>query len=143
VGPAQAQAQTAPPGLLELSLEELLDLHGILIAESYGGWNEYRPEEPVGPFLQQLAADVGAKVEFELTAEHLKAYPRERLLELARDAKITEGPDGRGASLEGLATNKLIIAEILSHAPALQARGYVPPVARFPQGKGKKGKADR
>lgn len=129
--------------LLDLTLEELLDLHGILIAESYGGWNEYRPEEPISPFLQQLAADVGAKVEFELTAEHLKAYPRERLLELARDAKIGEGPDGRGASLEGLATNKLIIAEILAHAPALQARGYVPPVARFPQGKGKKGKADR
>lgn len=119
--------------LLALTLEELLDLHGILIAESYGGWNEYRPEEPISAFFEQLAADVGAQVEFELTAEHLKAYPRDRLLELARDAQIGEGPDGRGVSLEGLATNKLIIAEILSHAPALKARGYVPPIARFPK----------
>ncbi|MFD2610121.1 ParB/RepB/Spo0J family partition protein [Deinococcus taklimakanensis] len=119
--------------LLELTLEELLDLHGLLIAEAYGGWVEYRPEMPPSLFMTRLSADVGANVTFTLTDTHLKAYPRDRLLELAADARIGEGPDGKGADLAALKTSKDVRAAILEHAEALAHRNYVPAVARFPK----------
>ncbi|SEI68161.1 ParB/RepB/Spo0J family partition protein [Deinococcus reticulitermitis] len=114
--------------LLTLSLEELLDFQSVLIAQAVGGWSPHNPVHAPYPFVVQLAADTGAKVEFRLTDAHLKAYPRDRLLELAADAGL-EAVTQRAANLS---TNKDLRAAILQHADELHARGYVPPIARFP-----------
>lgn len=114
--------------LLTLSLEELLDFQSVLIAQAVGGWSPHNPVHAPYPFVTQLAADTGAKVEFRLTDDHLKAYPRDRLLELAADA----GLDAIAQNTANLSTNKDIRAAILQHADELHQRGYVPPIARFP-----------
>ncbi|MDL2342593.1 ParB/RepB/Spo0J family partition protein [Deinococcus sp. MIMF12] len=115
--------------LLTLTLEELLDLQSVLIAQAVGRWREYNPMHAPYAFLTCLAADVGAKVTFKLTDDHLKAYPRDRLLELAADANLPYIAQNVG----NLSTNKDIRAAILQHADELHARGYVPPLARFPE----------
>ncbi|GAA5514923.1 nucleoid occlusion protein [Deinococcus carri] len=118
--------------LLTLSLEELLDIQSVLIAQAVGGWSEYNPLHAPYEFVSRLAADTGATVAFRLTDAHLKAYPRDRLLELAADAGIEQG-HGLEGEMSKLATNKDIRAAILQHADALAERGYVPPIARFPE----------
>lgn len=115
--------------LMSLSLEELLDIQSVLIAQATGGWNEYNPVHAPKPFMAKLAADTGAVVTFKLTDDHLKAYPRDRLLELAADAGLTY----IAGNTANLSTNKDIRAAILEHADALYERGYVPPLARFPE----------
>ena len=115
--------------LLSLTLEELLDIQSVLIAQAAGGWNEYNPVHAPKPFVVKLAADTGAVVKFKLTDEHLKAYPRDRLLELAADAGLTY----IAGNTANLSTNKDIRAAIFEHADALFERGYVPPLARFPE----------
>lgn len=115
--------------LLTLSLEELLDLLGILTAQAYGNWDKYSPEKPAREFPTRLAADVRATVKFKLTDEHLKAYTRDRLLELAANAGLAY----IAGNTANLSTNKDIRAAILQHADELHARGYVPPLARFPE----------
>lgn len=118
--------------LLTLQLEELLDIQSVLIAQAVGGWSEYNPVHAPYAFVTRLAADTGATISYKLTDEHLKAYPRDRLLELAKDAGIEDG-EGLG-KLSGLSTNTQIRAAILEHAVALHERGYVPPLVRFPVG---------
>ena len=115
--------------LLSLSLEDLLDIQSVLIAQATGGWSTYNPVHPPKPFLVRLAADTGATVEFRLTDDHLKAYPRDRLLELAQDA----GLDAIVANASKYPTSGSLRAAILEHAEALHTRGYVPPIARFPE----------
>ena len=115
--------------LLSLSLEELLDIQSVLIAQAAGGWSSYNPVHAPRPFMARLAADTGAVVKFKLTDEHLKAYPRDRLLELAADAGLTY----IAGNAANLSTNKDIRAAILEYADALYDRGYVPPLARFPE----------
>lgn len=115
--------------LLNLTLEELLDLQSVLIAQAVGRWREYSPMHPAYPFVTRLAADVGATVAFRLTDAHLKAYPRDRLLELAADA----GLDDIAQNTANLSTNKDLRAAILAYADALAERRYVPPLARFPE----------
>lgn len=116
--------------LLTLSLEELLDIQSVLIAQAVGGWSSYDPAHAPYLFVSRLAADTGATVSFKLTDEHLKAYPRDRLLELAGDAGLVYIANDTGR----LSTNKAIREAILVHADELHARGYVPPIVRFPAG---------
>ncbi|GAA5514052.1 nucleoid occlusion protein [Deinococcus carri] len=115
--------------LLTLSLEDLLDLQGILIAQAYGNWDKYSPEKPAREFPTRLAADVRAVVKFRLTDDHLKAYTRDRLLDLAADA----GLGYIAQNVANFSTNKDIRAAILEYADELATRGYVPPIARFPE----------
>lgn len=117
--------------LMSLTLEELLDVQSVLIAQATGDWSDYSPMHAPSRFTVRLAADTGATVKFRLTDEHLKAYPRDRLLELAADAGLTY----IAGNTANLSTNKDIRAAILEHADALYERGYVPPLARFPESK--------
>lgn len=118
--------------LLTLTLEELLDIQSVLIAQAVGGWCAYNPMHVAYPFVTRLTADVGATTAFKLTDDQLKAYPRDRLLELAADAGLTHS-HGLEGDLSKLVTNKDIRAAILEYADALTERGYVPPIARFPE----------
>ncbi|MDR6753461.1 ParB/Srx family N-terminal domain-containing protein [Deinococcus soli (ex Cha et al. 2016)] len=119
--------------LMALTLEDLLDVQSVLIAQAVGGWNEYNPMHAPYAFVTRLAADTGATVQMPLTDEHLKAYPRDRLIELAEDAGIAQGHGLKDGHISSLSTNKDIRAAILQHADALAQRGYVPPLARFPE----------
>ncbi|GGB64741.1 ParB/RepB/Spo0J family partition protein [Deinococcus soli (ex Cha et al. 2016)] len=119
--------------LMTLTLEELLDVQSVLIAQAVGGWTEYNPMHAPYAFVTRLAADTGATVQMRLTDAHLKAYPRDRLIELAEDAGIAEGHGVKAGHISTLATNTDIRAAILQHADALAQRGYVPPLARFPE----------
>ncbi|MGM9322306.1 ParB/RepB/Spo0J family partition protein [Deinococcus aquaticus] len=119
--------------LMTLSLEDLLDVQSVLIAQAVGGWSEYAPAHAPYAFVTRLAADTGATVQMKLTDAHLKAYPRDRLIELAEDAGIAEGHGVKNGHISTLTTNTEIRAAILQHEGALAARGYVPPLARFPE----------
>lgn len=119
--------------LMTLSLEDLLDVQSVLIAQTVGGWSEFNPMHAPYAFVTRLAADTGATVQMKLTDAHLKAYPRDRLIELAEDAGIAEGHGVKNGHVSTLTTNTEIRAAILQHADALAARGYVPPLARFPE----------
>ncbi|GGJ65172.1 ParB/RepB/Spo0J family partition protein [Deinococcus aquiradiocola] len=113
--------------LMTLELGELLDLQGILTACTLANWNIYQPEGPVAEFVTRLGHDVQARPALRLTDAHLKAYTRDRLIELAGDA----GLDHEG--MAKLGTSKLIREAILAHADALFEQGYVPAIARFPE----------
>ncbi|GAA5504447.1 nucleoid occlusion protein [Deinococcus xinjiangensis] len=115
--------------LLTLSLEELLDLHGVLIAQGVGGWSDYNPQHAPYSFVTRLASDVGAQVSIKLTDDHLKAYPKDRLLELARDA----GLEYIANNVAKYPTNTALRGAILEMADELHAKGYVPPICRFPE----------
>lgn len=115
--------------LLTLTLEELLELHGILITLAVGGWSEYNPQHAPYSFVTRLAADVNAKVTVKLSDEHLKAYPKDRLLELAKDA----GLDYIASNAAKYPTNTALRGAILEMADELHALGYVPPICRFPE----------
>ena len=119
--------------LMTLTLEDLLDVQSVLIAQAVGGWSEFNPMHAPYAFVTRLAADTGATVQMRLTDAHLKAYPRDRLIELAEDAGIAEGHGVKNGHISTLTTNTEIRAAILQHADALAARGYVPPLARFPE----------
>lgn len=119
--------------LMTLSLEDLLDVQSVLIAQAVGGWSEYNPMHAPYAFVTRLAADTGATVQMRLTDAHLKAYPRDRLIELAEDAGIAEGHGVKNGHISTLTTNTEIRAAILQHEGALAERGYVPPLARFPE----------
>ncbi|WP_291428485.1 ParB/RepB/Spo0J family partition protein [Deinococcus sp.] len=119
--------------LMTLSLEDLLDVQSVLIAQAVGGWSEFNPMHAPYAFVTRLAADTGATVQMKLTDAHLKAYPRDRLIELAEDAGIAEGHGVKNGHISTLTTNTEIRAAILQHADALAERGYVPPLARFPE----------
>lgn len=119
--------------LMTLTLEDLLDVQSVLIAQAVGGWTEYNPMHAPYAFVTRLAADTGATVQMKLTDAHLKAYPRDRLIELAEDAGIAEGHGVKSGHISTLTTNTEIRAAILQHADALAERGYVPPLARFPE----------
>ncbi|GAA0508635.1 ParB/RepB/Spo0J family partition protein [Deinococcus depolymerans] len=119
--------------LMTLTLEDLLDVQSVLIAQAVGGWSEFNPMHAPYAFVTRLAADTGATVQMKLTDAHLKAYPRDRLIELAEDAGIAEGHGVKNGHISTLTTNTEIRAAILQHADALAARGYVPPLARFPE----------
>lgn len=119
--------------LMTLSLEDLLDVQSVLIAQAVGGWSEYGPIHAPYAFVTRLAADTGATVQMRLTDAHLKAYPRDRLIELAEDAGIAEGHGVKAGHISTLTTNTEMRAAILQHADALAERGYVPPLARFPE----------
>ncbi len=114
--------------LMTLELSELLDLQGILTACTLANWNIYQPEGPVAEFVTRLGHDVQARPALRLTDAHLKAYTRDRLIELAGDA----GLDHEG--MAKLGTSKLIREAILAHADALFEQGYVPAIARLPRG---------
>ena len=119
--------------LMTLSLEDLLDVQSVLIAQAVGGWSDHNPMHAPYAFVTRLAADTGATVQMRLTDAHLKAYPRDRLIELAEDAGIAEGHGVKNGHISTLTTNTEIRAAILQHTDALAARGYVPPLARFPE----------
>jgi len=112
--------------LMELELSDLLDLQGILIACTMANWNKYQPETPTAEFVTRLGEDIGARPVLLLTDAHLKAYTRDRLIELAKDAGLDH------AAMAKLGTSKLIREAILAHADELFERGYVPAIARFP-----------
>lgn len=114
--------------LLTLHLDELLDIQSVLIAQAVGGWSAYNPVHAPYDFGVKLAADTGAVVKFRLTDEHLKAYPRDRLLELAQDA----GLDYIVANASKYPTSTALRGAVLEMADELEQRGYVPPIARFP-----------
>ncbi|MGY2892785.1 ParB/RepB/Spo0J family partition protein [Deinococcus sp. UYEF24] len=113
--------------LMELDLPELLDLQGILIACTLANWNKYQPEGPVNEFVARLGENVDARPVLLLTDLHLKAYTRDRLIELAKDAGLDH------AAMAKLGTSKLIREAILAHADELFEQGYVPAIARFPE----------
>ncbi|MGY2892509.1 ParB/RepB/Spo0J family partition protein [Deinococcus sp. UYEF24] len=113
--------------LMELDLPELLDLQGILIACTLANWEKYQPEKPTAEFVTHLGEDVNARPALLLTDLHLKAYTRDRLIELAKDAGLDH------AAMAKLGTSKLIREAILAHAGELFAQGYVPAIARFPE----------
>lgn len=119
--------------LMTLTLEDLLDVQSVLIAQAVGGWSEFNPMHAPYAFVTRLAADTGATVQMKLTDAHLKAYPRDRLIELAEDAGIADGHGVKNGHISTLTTNTEIRAAILQHADALAERGYVPPLARFPE----------
>ncbi|WP_407540253.1 ParB/RepB/Spo0J family partition protein [Deinococcus radiomollis] len=113
--------------LMDLELGELLDLQGILISCTLANWSIYQPEGPVAEFVTRLGEDVNARPVLLLTDAHLKAYTRDRLIELAKDAGLDH------AAMAKLGTSKLIREAILAHADELFEQGYVPAIARFPE----------
>lgn len=129
---AEQKAREVLEALLTLSVEELLDIQSVLIAQAVGGWSTYNPVHAPYEFGAKLAADTGAVVKFRLTDEHLKAYPRERLLELAGDA----GLEYVVTNASKYPTSAALRGVILEMADELEQRGYVPPIARFPEVQG-------
>ncbi|WP_407572107.1 ParB/RepB/Spo0J family partition protein [Deinococcus altitudinis] len=113
--------------LMELDLPELLDLQGILVACTLANWEKYQPDKPTAEFVTRLGEDVGARPVLLLTDLHLKAYTRDRLIELAKDAGLDH------AAMAKMGTSKLIREAILAHADELFEQGYVPTIARFPE----------
>ena len=77
--------------------------------------------------MARLGDDVNAHPVLLLTDMHLKAYTRDRLIELAKDAGLDH------AAMSKLSTLKLIREAILVSAEALYESGYVPAIARFPE----------
>ncbi len=111
--------------LCTLELAELLDLLSILMACTVGNWSIYTPQVPATPFLTSLAKATGAQPQLRLTDEYLKAYTRDRLIELAKEAGLDH------VNLAKLSTSKDMRAAILSSADALHARGFVPSFVQF------------
>ena len=129
-GNSVAERQLMLELLLSFTDQELLECLNTLTALSAYDWPQYSNQSKVRAEYSYLASLTDAPqrlaANFKLTDEWLKRYPREALLDLAREAGLELAP------LEACKTQKEMRALIVEQAERLHRDGYVPSLLRFP-----------